>query len=231
MSPQAGAAPPILSFPSDFPAQGAFFLQDQSARRKLGREEVSGLPLFLLNQVHEAEGAEIDKSSDLESRPRMDFQWTREKNLGLGIFVADCSAIFFCGPSRNKKRESVLVAIHAGWRGTQENILEKAVEVSGLEPKLAEAWISPGISAAVYEVGAEVKEAFPASASAFFRPSEKRGHFYFDLKTLQKSELQRLQLKRVYSHPLCTFSQKDFFSYRRDQSSERHLAYAYLPKN
>lgn len=47
---------------------------------------------------------------------------TTEKNVGLAISSADCTAIFLYDPIKK-----VIAAVHSGWRGTQKKILEKTI--------------------------------------------------------------------------------------------------------
>jgi copper oxidase (laccase) domain-containing protein len=177
--------------------------------------------------VHGTAGYERQAMEILGTAPEADFQWTTDRRVVLGIFVADCSAIFLVGKTRATKLP-VFVAIHAGWRGTAAGILDRAIEESSLVLDESQAWISPSISESHFEVGQDVRRAFPSEAEGFFRESFRPEHFYFDLKGFQKQYLQQRGVQ-VWSHPLCNFAQPDFFSYRRDKTSQRHLVIGHWP--
>ena len=77
----------------------------------------------------------------------------------LSVRVADCMPILTVDPRRR-----VIAAVHAGWRGALEGIVEKAVgemgRAFGSAPGDLIVAIGPSIRACCYEVGQEVIEAF-----------------------------------------------------------------------
>ena len=90
-----------------------------------------------------------------------DASTTSTPNLLLAIQTADCVPILLVDP---KKR--AVAAIHAGWRGTLQRILEKTVGRMkmqfGTRPADLLAAIGPAIGGCCYEVGTEVAAAFQA---------------------------------------------------------------------
>jgi YfiH family protein len=80
-------------------------------------------------------------------------------DLLLGIQTADCVPILLLDP---KKR--AVAAVHAGWRGTLQRIVEKTIGRMKMEfksnPGDLLAAIGPAIGGCCYEVGAEVAAAF-----------------------------------------------------------------------
>jgi copper oxidase (laccase) domain-containing protein len=94
------------------------------------------------------------------------------------------------------------------------------------------AWIGPSISVAHYEVGAEVRAAFIASAAQFdyqldaacFIPNHASGpdKYLADLPRIAKSRLQALGINAVYGGDLCTYRDPErFYSYRRETPTGR----------
>ncbi|MGH9482983.1 MAG: peptidoglycan editing factor PgeF, partial [Terriglobales bacterium] len=86
---------------------------------------------------------------------------TRQPGRLLALRTADCCPILIA----DTKRRAV-AAVHAGWRGTRDRIVEKAVGEMrarwGSDPGDLVAAIGPGIRVCCYEVGAEVQQAFRA---------------------------------------------------------------------
>ncbi len=80
-------------------------------------------------------------------------------NLLLGIQTADCVPILLLDP-----RKRAVAAIHAGWRGTLQRIVEKTIGRMEMEFKTnaadLSAAIGPAIGGCCYEVGTEVAAAF-----------------------------------------------------------------------
>jgi polyphenol oxidase len=133
------------------------------------------------------------------------------------IKTADCVPLLLFDP-----KHKVIAAIHAGWRGTSQNIvvetIQKMVEEFGSSPADLIAGIGPSISPAVYEVGADVHSQFDP---VFYRdtyPVRK------DKKLLNLWEANRQQLLRagvptgqIELAQICTLSDPErFFSARRD---------------
>jgi copper oxidase (laccase) domain-containing protein len=87
------------------------------------------------------------------------------------------------------------------------------------------AWLGPAIGGQVYEVGAEVREAFSAYPSAF--TPNRPGHWLLDLYAVAREKLKGL--RSVTGGGFCTYSESArFFSYRRDRTSARMAALVWL---
>jgi YfiH family protein len=84
---------------------------------------------------------------------------TNQLGLLAAVQVADCLPILLADP-----RKRVVAAVHAGWRGTAQRVVEKTVgrmrQEFGSDPRTMLAAIGPGIHSCCYEVGPEVVEAF-----------------------------------------------------------------------
>jgi len=80
---------------------------------------------------------------------------TREPGLLLAVSVADCVPVLIVAP-----RARVVVALHAGWRGTAAGILEAGLgllsEHFGLRPTSLRIHLGPAICGDCYAVGPEV---------------------------------------------------------------------------
>lgn len=102
--------------------------------------------------------------------PAGDALITAEPGILLTIRIADCLPVLLVDP-----KQRVVAAVHAGWRGALERVIEKAVgdmrSVFGSDPQQLIAALGPSIRACCYEVGEEVVEAFHgkfAAADEFF---------------------------------------------------------------
>jgi len=176
-----------------------------------------------LKQVHGVEGVHQTIDS-LQHQVQADWHYTHDLELGLAIFIADCTALLMRGKNANGE---FVAALHAGWRGTAAGIIEKAMEEISPMGELY-VWLSPSICQKHYEVSESVIEKFPKTITPFLWPSRPK-HYYLDLKAYQRSLLQGYASK-VWSSPLCTFCQPEFFSYRRSESKldRRHFAWVAL---
>ena len=106
---------------------------------------------------------------------------------------------------------------------------ERAVEAMQVAPATLAAFLGPCIGGSVYEVGAEVRDAFcsrDAAASASFAP-KSNGKWLANLPLLARQRLTRAGLldPRIAGGAWCTFSDPArFYSYRRDGASGRMAA-------
>lgn len=96
-------------------------------------------------------------------RPRSgDALITAHAGIALGIRVADCMPIFLVDPEKR-----AIAAVHAGWRGALNRIVEKAAgemcRMFNSRPENLLAAIGPSIRKCCYEVGPEVVDAFCGS--------------------------------------------------------------------
>lgn len=131
--------------------------------RALFAEAVSGssaTPLVAVRQIHSclAHGAELADASR-EKPWRGDGQITAEAGMLIAIQTADCIPVLVAD-----RRQRVVAAFHAGWRGTVKRIVESGVGRMRLQfgsrPQDLVAAIGPGIGACCYAVGEEVFSEF-----------------------------------------------------------------------
>jgi copper oxidase (laccase) domain-containing protein len=128
---------------------------------------------------------------------------------------ADCLPILLLGD-----KEHALV--HAGWRGLHNEILKNDL-IKKINPFYA--FIGPHISSAHYEVQPDFKANFRQS-DAFL---ELEGKLYFDLSVVARAQLSAFYPGIIIEEStLCTFSNEDLHSYRRNKTSERNWN-VYIP--
>lgn len=158
-----------------------------------------------------------------------DALYTKEKNIAIGVFHADCVPVLLYDPFTE-----IICAIHSGWLGTTKEITRKAMEhlinEEGVDPKHVKAYIGPAISYDSFEVGMDVIEkmkqmSFDTSSFITYAPNEKA---YVDTKGLNASMLQQCGVPQdnITINLNDTFMKNEaLFSYRRDYACGRHLSY------
>src|SRR5439155_15991564 len=124
---------------------------------------------------------------------------TCSPSIALGILTADCAPVLMADA-----KARVIAAVHAGWRGALEGVLEAALDAmcgQGAELKRLCACIGPCILQDSYEVGAEFRDRFLAASAhndRFFRSSQaKTGHFHFDLPGYVDARLAKAGVGRI----------------------------------
>ena len=175
---------------------------------------VGATHLITLHQIHSS--AAIAITAPLLDRPRADAMVTATPGIAIAVLTADCQPVLFCDP-----RAHVVGAAHAGWRGTQDGVLEAtldAMEVLGARRDRITAVIGPCISQMAYEVGPEFFETFtdndPDSTRFFANGAGDR--MLFNLPGYGLWRLRSAGIVHAEWTGHCTYSDPDrFYSFRR----------------
>lgn len=136
-----------------------------------------------------------------------------------GVRTADCLPILLIDPVTR-----TAAAIHAGWRGTVQNIAAKAARMMserfGAKAETMEAAIGPGIGPCCFEVGPEVAREFG--------PYDSTERTHLDLQKINREKLEEIGIGRIFLANACTYcGEADFFSYRREgEAAGRMISYA-----
>jgi YfiH family protein len=172
-----------------------------------------------LKQVH---GVGVVDASRHAGPVEADAAFAKDKGVVCTVMVADCMPVLLA----DEKGEAVAAA-HAGWRGLSAGVIEATVGAMGVPAARLLAWLGPAIGPRVYEVGAEVREAFVAKdsrAESAFMPT-RPGHWHLDLYAVARQRLASLGITRVSGGDFCTHTEQErFFSYRRDRAMQRMAA-------
>jgi YfiH family protein len=143
----------------------------------------------------------------------------------VGVKTADCVPILIVDIST-----PAVAAIHAGWRGSAENIAAAAVRGMAARwktrPENLRAAIGPAIGVCCYEVGPEV-------ASQFERWFPATADRHLDLPAINEAQLRAEGVTNVWKSGECTFcTAKRFFSFRREREhAGRMLSFIGLQKH
>jgi YfiH family protein len=146
---------------------------------------------------------------------------TATPGLALGILTADCAPVLLADPEAK-----VIGAAHAGWKGALgeegRGVLETALDAMeslGARRDRVAAFIGPCISQADYEVGWDFRDRFLELGlrnRRFFVPSDKEGHYRFDLQGYVAQRLTSAGAGRVEMSGVSTYpAENGYFSFRR----------------
>lgn len=184
-------------------------------RRRVAAALAPGAELVSLSQIHSPIVHALDRMP--ATRPEGDAMVTATPGLGLGILTADCAPVLLADSEAR-----VIGAAHAGWKGALGGVLEatlEAMEKLGADRKRIAAAIGPCISQTNYEVSWDFRDRFlelGLRQRKFFIPSDKEGHYRFDLEDYAAHRLTAAGLGRVEKLGVCTYpAENGFFSFRR----------------
>lgn len=162
------------------------------------------------HQVHGTEILNVVKPGRFEG---YDALITSIPNIQLAVTIADCTPVLVYDPVTR-----AVAAIHAGWRGTAQQIVFKTIlkmqETFGSVPANCVAYIGTCIDECSFEVGEEVAANFE---SVHKRWDDDKQKFFVDLKKANKDQLVKVGL-RTENIELSAYStvlnNEDYFSYR-----------------
>jgi len=182
-------------------------------------------PLWL-RQVHGVEVCDADFPRSAGGLVEADAWVARQPGVVCAIQIADCMPVVLTTSAGD-----VIGLAHAGWRGLARGVLENTVRAMDVRPQEVLAWLGPAIGARVYEVGDEVRAAFVErdgeAQSAF--TAARAGHWLLDLYAIARQRLARAGVTSIFGGHFCTYTERErFFSFRRDLTSERMAALAWL---
>ena len=174
--------------------------------------------LVSLSQIH---SAIVHTLPAWEERPEGDAMVTATPGLALGILTADCAPVLLADP-----KAKVIGAAHAGWkgalgkdgRGVLEATLDAMEKLGALRDRI-QAAIGPCISQSNYEVAWDFRDRFLELGlrhRRFFIPSDREGHYRFDLQGYVAHRLTSAGVGAVEPLGICTYpAENGFFSFRR----------------
>jgi hypothetical protein len=178
--------------------------------------------LVSLSQIHSAVVHSLTAAPpEGAARLEGDAMVTATPGLALGILTADCAPVLLADPTAK-----VIGAAHAGWKGALgqdgRGVLEAtldAMEKLGAARDRIRAAIGPCISQSNYEVGWDFRDRFlelGLKHRKFFTPSDREGHYRFDLAGYVAHRLTTAGAGTVESLGICTYPPENgFFSFRR----------------
>lgn len=189
--------------------------------RQLLSEFVPTEPVWL-NQVHSTKVIDASKS---QCETDADASYTTQTNVVCVTMTADCLPILLCDQAG-----TVVAAIHAGWRGLCDGVIETTVKAMPATANQLLAWLGPAIGPTAFEVGDEVRQQFiqqDQQAKHAFLPKE--GKWLGNLYLIARQRLAAIGVRHVYGDIQCTYTGSDrFFSYRRDQITGRMATMIWL---
>jgi YfiH family protein len=166
-----------------------------------------------IRQIHSATILEA-VSTDGDPGREGDGLVTSEPGVVVGIRTADCVPVLLADPSTR-----AVAAVHAGWRGSAQNIVSAAVHELvtryGAHAQDLHAAIGPAIGVCCYEVSPEVARQFGSWIPEY---AEALVPTRIDLARVNAIQLSLDGVTNIWTAGECTFCNADrFFSFRREK--------------
>lgn len=181
-----------------------------------------------VNQVHGVEVIDAAQSTCLQNA---DASFTTKPNVVCVTMTADCLPVLLCD-----KAGSVVAAVHAGWRGLCDGVLEAAVSNMPVQASEILAWLGPAIGPNAFEVGGEVRAQFIAKDAQAENAFKAQGNKWLgDIYQIARQRLNQLGVTQIYggsvNENFCTYTDATrFYSFRRDNVTGRMASLIWLTK-
>jgi len=189
---------------------------------------LSSRKIFYGRQVH-GNRIKVVTEKDLPVRDPIELAdgfVTNAPGIALAVRTADCLPVFFFDPQKKS-----VGMVHAGWRGTQQGIVNEAIQVMakawGSVPSDLVAALGPCIRPCCYAVANNFQAIFPNETE------ERDGQMFLDLALANRNQLEAagVQRQHIRDVKMCTCCNSTFFSFRRDkEKAGRHLSLIMLKK-
>lgn len=177
-----------------------------------------------LEQVHGTTIQEIKTAS--QQLAKADGSYTRATKQVCVVLTADCLPLLICD-----RQGSEVAAVHAGWRGLADGVIEAALDRFQSPAQELMVWLGPAIGPTVFEVGIEVREAFLRHTENADQAFTSLGNqkYLADIYELARQRLHLRGVHAVFGGQYCTYSQAPlFYSYRRDGVTGRMATLIWL---
>jgi YfiH family protein len=158
---------------------------------------------------------DADLAAEFEIGAEVDGTFSMQANTVCAVMTADCLPLLLTNQAGDQ-----VAAIHAGWRGMANGIIENAVALFNCHAAEVIAWAGPCIGPSKFEIGPEVRVQLGGPDSAYRKIEDSVDHNNRLLADLYQLCGHRLAAVGVtnYSHAnACTYlDEHHFYSYRRD---------------
>lgn len=143
---------------------------------------------------------------------------TDQVGVPIAILTADCLSVFIYDPAR-----PAIAILHAGWRSTEKNIAQEGIRAMqnkfASQPKDLLVGFGPSIRSCCFEVAKDFKSNFA------FGLIKRDGRVFMDIALINQRQLMDcgVSQENIFDPALCTFSDDNFFSFRKEDKAAGRL--------
>ena len=169
------------------------------------------------NQVHSNKVQFIKKSGIYQNTDGLVCAF--DSKLILLIQTADCVPIFILDDIKG-----LMGLVHSGWRGTYKNIIKSALSIffdRGSKKNNIKIYLGPSIKQCCYEIKEDVFKYFDKK---YIIVKENSSYLNLIDKIQDDILLEGIDEHNVCSSKVCTFEDKNYYSYRRGDNGRIYSA-------
>lgn len=192
-------------------------------RRRLQEEILLDTQVKWLKQTHS--NIVVNAANVEADTVEADAAYTIENNVACAALTADCLPILL-----SDKYGECVAAVHAGWRGVINGVIQNTITAMSEYVKPDYAWLGPAIGPQAFEVGADVYQQYLHCDKSFSQCFTQQDSAKWKLNIYQaaKQVLNSAEIMHIYGGDFCTYSDADqFFSFRRQATTGRMATFIY----
>ncbi len=183
-----------------------------------------------LHQTHSTSGLVITSSEQAQQvRPFFlegDYLVTDQPLIGVGVMTADCLPVVLYDPVHQ-----AIATIHAGWRGSVQGIVLKALEVMkenfGTKSEQLMVFFGPCAKVCCYEVGQDFLDGLKECSFINHVVQRRDSKIFFDVPMYNQLLLESVGVPQTafqWQYNKCTMCDHSFYSHRRQgQAAGRQM--------
>ncbi|HEY4695866.1 MAG TPA: peptidoglycan editing factor PgeF [Candidatus Hydromicrobium sp.] len=188
--------------------------------------------IYSAKQVHGNNILNINKNINLDSDNILreaDCLITNLKDIPIMVMGADCNLILMADISKK-----VVAAIHAGWKGTLQELVTKVILYmkKGFGSKNKDIFVAfgPSIRKCCYKIDNQVLKKFTDKFGYGNFFIKKNNDIFLDLININYMQLKKsgISEENISDCGECTYCDQDFFSYRRNKVTGRQAGIAII---
>ena len=183
-------------------------------RNLITAKQVHGKNVEYVGQENIGNGALDYESSVMDT----DGFITDQPGVPLAILTADCLSVFIYDPGK-----PAIAILHAGWRSTEQNISQEGVRAMqnkfDSQPKDLLVGFGPSIRSCCFQVEDDFKSNFA------FGLLKRDNRVFMDIALINQRQLVDCGVREenIFDPAFCTFSDDDFFSFRKEAQAAGRL--------
>ncbi|MFQ3250778.1 peptidoglycan editing factor PgeF [Glaciecola sp.] len=162
-----------------------------------------------LNQTHSTNVVHLTETMQAGTI-EADGAYSNTNKLPCTVMTADCMALMI-----SNSEGSEVAAVHAGWKGLLDGIIENALVKFSSARSDIHVWFAPSICQQHFEVGHDVASLFSDYPLASKPAPKKVDKYLLSLVDVASQKLKDLGVTHHYYSDICTYSSDYLFSHRR----------------
>ena len=188
-------------------ADGDFHIDGDRVALRHRRQAFERGPWTQLDEVHGTDVLVVEQPGQHDFVVG-DAAVTGRLGVVLGAWVGDCAPVVLVG-------DGVVAAVHAGWRGALDGVLQRSV--AALQAREVSAVLGPCIHSCCNEFGAELLEQFVHRFGADVAGTTAWGTPSLDLPAVVRSALAEVEVPVTDLSSCTRCHPEQYFSHRRGQ--------------